>query len=285
MLTRIHKRRFQIVFLSTAIILALILLVLSYTNVRDWVVATLKLPPATVTSTRNPDAWVVRPSFPGKVLHWTLKTYGSAPGNADPNNGASVYQNFWELVGTDGLPSVFRIRYRYLGADRNFLQEIEETRTRETILTRTYNANYPGGRCTISRWLPTLNDLRSLLPAFANEKILSSMGYHESGGPPTPQQYGTSSFPGAVPLITYGPGTTVHRWVLRESIGNDMSNVRMVEIGEHDRVLFIQDVLTSAQGVIEHEKDYSYGSLQVYDSKVVAEAIFSPQSCSTDLHS
>ena len=185
----------------------------------------------------------------------------------------------WELVGTDGLPSVFRVRYRYLDANRNFLQEIEETRTRETILIRTYDASYPGGRCTTQHWSPTMNNLRSLLPVFADERILSRIGYHESTGPPTPQQPGTNSFPGVTPLLIYDQDTTVHQWVLRESMGNHMSQTRTVEIGQYDRVLFIGDQLTNAQGKVMNDGGSSYGPLQVYDSQVVVEAIFSTQSC------
>lgn len=285
MRTRIHTRRFHIVVLSTAITLVLLLFVLSDSNVRSLVMASLKRSPAGAPSTPSPDTWIVRPSFPGKVLHWTLKNYNPTPGETDPHTSVTLDENMWELVGTDGLPSVFRVRFRYLGADGRFLQEIEETRTRETILLRTYDASSPGGRCTTQHWSPTMNTLRSFLPLFANERILSRIGYHESTGPPTPQQPGTNSFPGVAPLLTYDPGTTVHQWVLRESLGNHMSQTRTVEIGEHDRVLLIQDQQTSAQGKVVNERRTSYGPLQVYDSQVVVKALFSPQSCSTDLHS
>lgn len=220
---------------------------------------------------QTPPNWLTRPSFAGKVLHWTQIVYSYTAGGPDPANGQPLTGDIWVQVDTAGVPTTIHARYTFTNG--TFYQEFVQTRTTATsILGKSYFTN---AGCQVVQKVFSNNDLLSALPLFANVVALPSSGYSIKGTRvplPIPT---TKPLAGVSPLTTYVQSTTTQLWGLNRSLGNGMHDTQTMEVGLDSRVLATDTKLLDGKGQMIQENWQTYGQLEVYDTKTVPNTVFS----------
>lgn len=224
---------------------------------------------------QTPPAFLVTiPSFAGKVLHWTQTSYTYNTLSPDPANGRPTNVDIWIQVGADGIPIIARSVSTFL--DGTFHQaNLYASDATTFILGPGYQAVSPHSfpECVLNEASYPVETRRSLLPPFVDEAMLPQFGFNQESGKATMQFPSTESLPEGKALETYGPDTTVRRWIMRES-ANRSTNLKALEVGEGGRVLGSQAQLTSAEGDIVNETWTAYGPLEVYDPASVPTSVF-----------
>jgi hypothetical protein len=218
----------------------------------------------------------VPPSFASKILHWTQTNYAYIAGGIDPANGQTVVGDIWMKVDANGLPSLFQGRYTL--ADGTFLQEIFQTPAGATVIFGPQYAKYSapgstGSACTTQQQASSADEMRNLLPPFADASKLASNGFAQKQASTLPQLPTTPPLAGVSPQQSFSAAAGAQQWTHQELKGNQLNNLSLIT-DQRGRVIFEQAQLTNAQGTITNETRIARGSLLVYDTRVVPASVF-----------
>ncbi len=218
----------------------------------------------------------VPPSFAGKILHWSQTNYAYIAGGIDPANGQTVVGDIWMKVDANGLPSLFQGRYTL--ADGTFLQEIFQTPAGATVIFGPQYAKYSapgstGGPCTTQQQASNADEMRNLLPLFADVSKLASNGFAQKQASTLPQFPTTPPLAGVPPQDSFSAAAGARQWTHQELKGNQLNSISLIT-DQRGRVIFEQAQLTNAQGTTTNETRIARGSLLVYDAKAVPSSVF-----------
>lgn len=252
----------MVLLVGTGVCIAMIALLLLQQNlVSQPVHAQQKLTNLPQSSDGTPD-WLARPSFAGKVLHWTQTVYSYTSGGTDPANGRAVNGDIWVKVGSDGIPTFIHARYTL--ADGTVLQEFTQTQTTTTFH---FSAAYHrANSCTIDNQADSTGNLLSALPLFVKESLLPSNGYVPAQKVIQHPYPLTPSLAGATPLQTYSSGASVHPWLSSEQLNSGMKHTYAIDVNTDGRVVATEVHLFDAKGVLVQDNWHTYGQLQVYSN-------------------
>lgn len=223
---------------------------------------------------KPPDYLVTKPSFAGKVLHWTQTSYAYTTQSPDPANGRPVHVDIWMQIGDDGIPVIARTVSTF--PDGTLHQaNLYTSDTATLVVGPDYHAVSPTdlAECTINGTSYPVEIRRYLLSPFVDESLLSQFGFNRESTGSATQLPSTESLPETKPLEIYGRDTLITRWVARESLG-ESTNLKVLELGESGRVLFSQAQLTDVEGAIVNETWTAYGPLEIYDPVSVPTSAF-----------
>lgn len=215
-------------------------------------------------------------TFAGRVLHWTAQELYYRTGIKDPSNGSVLNSEAWELIGTDGTPSAFHVRYTYPNGELH--QEMFLTQSSEMLILGKDYGRYPpysqNPSLCVSRSSIGVQQIAGEEPFFVDTTLFAPDTHLVGNGPPsrTVPDTQTGLIPGAKRLSHFGTEATVHTWV------EDKSGTRL-EVGASGRLLVASTSHTGANGATDLESWSAEGPLDVYDASTVSSALYQmPQS-------
>lgn len=260
-------------------------------------------PPATSPSLAAPptlgpgelgDANRALPQYAGDVLHYTKLVYKRspeatttlAPGETmlggDPSNGADILADVWVLMGTNGLPSVYNVRYTLPGGALSH-QDYGSQTDSITVMGRTFAPPVPTAPGSLPQFpcrqlnpAPKARQFAVLAPPFTQNALMTSgEGFTMTSGAPTQPPPITPALPGVTPLATLASPATVSIWTKDMPTTAGLDHLR-VESDASGRVIYQEDNIVTAQGQPVVDVWQTYGPVDVYAATAVPPSVFTP---------